>query len=71
MIVIFEKLASSNHLKARYSMCGHAHPWTFQNEKHKSGIENSYQATVQFLNKVQSLPMLTEYFKGLFLKKLC
>ena len=52
MIVIFEKLASSNHLKARYSMCGHAHPWTFQNEKHKSGIENSYQATVQILSKV-------------------
>jgi len=25
-------------------MCGHAHPWTFQNEKHKAGIENSYQA---------------------------
>jgi hypothetical protein len=29
---------------ARYSMCGHSHPWTFQNEKHKAGIENSYQA---------------------------
>jgi hypothetical protein len=25
-------------------MCGHAHPWTFQNEKHKANIENSYQA---------------------------
>ena len=25
-------------------MCGHAHPWTFQNEKHKEAIENSYQA---------------------------
>ncbi|CAG5078078.1 Oidioi.mRNA.OKI2018_I69.PAR.g8893.t1.cds [Oikopleura dioica] len=29
---------------ARYTMCGHAHPWTFQNEKHKAHIENSYQA---------------------------
>ena len=29
---------------ARYSMCVHAHPWTFQNEKHKQDIENSYQA---------------------------
>ena len=25
-------------------MCGHSHPWTFQNEKHKAAIENSYQA---------------------------
>ena len=36
-------------------MCGHAHPWTFQNEKHKEGIENSYQAvTHKMLMKLKN-----------------
>ena len=35
-------------MKARYSMCDHDHPWTFQNEKHKTDIENSYQGNPGF-----------------------
>ena len=29
-------------------MCDHDHPWTFQNEKHKTDIENSYQGNPGF-----------------------
>ena len=29
-------------------MCDHDHPWTFQNEKHKTDIENSYQGNPEF-----------------------
>ena len=46
VLILTERTCSNHSRKARYSMCGHAHPWTFQNENHKAGIENSYQATV-------------------------
>jgi hypothetical protein len=49
---------------ARYTMCGHAHPWTFQNEKHKAGIENSYQGS-KIINKLINLSFIAVTHKML------